>query len=359
MAAAASSARATLSGTLSDRLNPTHPAFDSALKAKWSTMSRKEKKSFIEDDAKQLEERANVNSVPAEYAFHATTDDHCETGPEAYADIAPVLHALAKVLGRSAAELAIYDPYFCTGATARHLAGLGFTNVYNKNEDFYATAKANKMPPFDVLLTNPAYSGDHIPRLFDICSKLGKPFLLLMPNYVSGKDYFAAARSQHPDTVGKILFMYPAKRYTYWTPRGLRTKQQSHSSAQGNRTSPFISFWYCYFGSYEAAVLSGIRKRKCSGAAGAGSREQRALLQMARSVHDLPPAVRPTVIYSGKPTVGSGAGAGGGRAERGPPQFTPVATATSASSSSAPAPAELAAGSKRPRPGHWKVDDEG
>ena len=40
--------------------------------------------------------------------------------------------------GKEPAQLQIYDPYFCNGAVARHLAKLGFPLCYNRNEDFYA-----------------------------------------------------------------------------------------------------------------------------------------------------------------------------------------------------------------------------
>lgn len=40
----------------------------------------------------------------------------------------------------------------------KHLNALGFAHVYNRCEDFYAKAKAG-LPEFDILLTNPAYSG--------------------------------------------------------------------------------------------------------------------------------------------------------------------------------------------------------
>jgi len=43
----------------------------------------------------------------------------------------------------------------------RHLASLGFTNVIHQNVDFWALVKANQVPSFDVLLTNPPFSGDH------------------------------------------------------------------------------------------------------------------------------------------------------------------------------------------------------
>ena len=36
------------------------------------------------------------------------------------------------------------DPYFCNGAVVRHLNALGFLNVHNVNEDFYATLAAGR-----------------------------------------------------------------------------------------------------------------------------------------------------------------------------------------------------------------------
>lgn len=39
-----------------------------------------------------------------------------------------------------------------------NLKALGFNNVYNKCEDFYSV----ETPDFDVLLTNPPYSGEHV-----------------------------------------------------------------------------------------------------------------------------------------------------------------------------------------------------
>ena len=65
----------------------------------------------------------------------------------------------AEILGKTPETLRIYDPYFCdgplgdagwavpqddsaslTGAVQRNLGELGFTQVYNRNEDFYQAA---------------------------------------------------------------------------------------------------------------------------------------------------------------------------------------------------------------------------
>jgi hypothetical protein len=57
--------------------------------------------------------------------------------------------------------------------------------VYNKNEDFYAVRRAKACPEYDVLVTNPPFSADHIDRIFKFAVASGKPWFLLIPAYVS------------------------------------------------------------------------------------------------------------------------------------------------------------------------------
>jgi hypothetical protein len=190
----------------------------------------------------------------------------------------------------------IYDPYFCAGAVKRHLAALGFTSVINECEDFYARAAAG-LPAHDVLLTNPAYSGDHIPRLLDICCASGKPFLLLMPNWVAAKGYYAAAQARHA-VLRDALYWWPQKRYVYWTPQGFRSKKQAHASAAGNRTSPFPTFWYLGLGPHRAAAAAALRALRGGPACG-----------LAEAVGELPAGVRPAEAGGGG---GGGGGSGGG-----------------------------------------------
>eukprot|EP00873_Tetraselmis_striata_P003891 jgi/Tetstr1/424155/TSEL_014761.t1 len=122
----------------------------------------------------------------------ATEDvgDHAETPAEAYAHIAPLLRRLATRLRLAPAELRIYDPYFCEGRVRTLLGDLGFTNVYNKNEDFYAAAAARACPDFDVLVTNPPFSGDNIDRCFRFAVRSGKPWFMLIPQYCAKKAFF-------------------------------------------------------------------------------------------------------------------------------------------------------------------------
>lgn len=172
-----------------------------------------------------------------EYPYIVNDDDHCETPQSAYADIAPILDAILKEKrgeDSSRSELAIYDPYYCEGAMKAHLASLGFTNVYNKCEDFYKIIEERAVPQYDVLVTNPPYSGDHPKNLIKFIKQHSenKPFLLLMPNWVYTKDYFTMLN------IETLFYVSPCARYLYTTPKGRRQKKSAKF------TSPFPTFWY-------------------------------------------------------------------------------------------------------------------
>lgn len=236
--------------TLSDRLNPVHSAYEADLKEKWNTFTKAERLAIVEADKLLMARRSSGPKI--KHPFRAEEEDHCETSLEAYTDLVPILTAIAKSLGKTTDTLRLYDPYYCNGSVITHFEKLGFPLIYNKNEDCYAAQKAGCVPPFDVLVTNPAYSGDHIVRLLRFANECGKPYCLLMPNYVATKDYFTLALGPHAE---ELCYMYPTRRYVYWTPKGLRTKEQNHSSALGTRTSPFVSFWYLHLGELDKAAF--------------------------------------------------------------------------------------------------------
>jgi hypothetical protein len=114
----------------------------------------------------------------------------------------------------------------------RNLAQRGFPRVHNKNEDFYAVVDSGNTPEYDALVTNPPYSEDHIERILRFCVGSGKPWFLLVPNYVYVNAYYAAV------TAGaKPFYLVPTTRYWYTAPRGARREKAV-------KTSPFLSFWY-------------------------------------------------------------------------------------------------------------------
>ena len=88
------------------------------------------------------------------YPYAVDDADHCETPAEAYAHVVPILQSVASSLGKAPSELRVWDPYYCQGRVKRQLAALGFPNVHNECEDFYARLRANDLPEHDVLVTS-------------------------------------------------------------------------------------------------------------------------------------------------------------------------------------------------------------
>eukprot|EP00976_Prorocentrum_cordatum_P076564 1182359-Prorocentrum_minimum.AAC.3 len=66
----------------------------------------------------------------------------------------------------------------------------------------------------------------------------------------------------------KPFYLAPVKRYYYWTPKALvkesektrveggGRKKRGHRGALGERTSPFLSFWYCGLGEMQREVVA-------------------------------------------------------------------------------------------------------
>ena len=88
---------------------------------------------------------AAVRPLPRARPFDIPSADHCETPSLAYAHIGPFLQHIATQLSpgqtpvKACASLKIWDPYFCSGTVIDRLKALGFPQVHNVNEDFYAT----------------------------------------------------------------------------------------------------------------------------------------------------------------------------------------------------------------------------
>ena len=209
-----------------------------------------------------LKAEATTPVLSRDHPFEVDAADHCETPFSAYQDIEPFLFRVALALKKPKEKLRIYDPYFCEGSVAKHLARLGFTDVYNANEDFYKVIAENRVPEHDVLLTNPPYSGDHFRKILEFCGESNKPWLLLLPNFVCRKTYYqpslgfpaddADAKkkedsdSGRPTRIEKPFFLIPdpLKPYRYWAPG--RKGYEDRNRAKG--TTPFETFWYVHMG---------------------------------------------------------------------------------------------------------------
>jgi len=177
------------------------------------------------------------------YPFAVTAEaDHAETPRRAYEHIAALLARIARALAKEPADLEIYDPYFCAGTMKAHLRAVGFPKVYNKKEDFYEMVRGGKVPQHDVVVTNPPYSLDHIPRILRWLVSNGRPWLLLVPNYVYMKDYYQPALGAA--AYKRVAYLTPPCRYTYEAPRRVADGAGKVRKSGDRKTAPYMSFWY-------------------------------------------------------------------------------------------------------------------
>ena len=72
-----------------------------------------------------------------------------------------------------------------------------------------------------------------------------KPWLLLMPQWVHKKDYYANATTKNHSNRIDPFYIVPKKRYVYLPPANFREKKESDVH---KKSSPFTSMWYCWGG---------------------------------------------------------------------------------------------------------------
>lgn len=218
-----------------------------------SSNKRKKNRKRKRSDANNNNHHAkSSNWSSASYPYPTDYNDHFETPQRAYNDIYPLLqYCLARNKNnnnRSNEAAIIYDPYFCTGSAATLMEKTFASNkqslplptpvrIHHKKADFYADIKQNRIPQYDILVTNPPYSGNHKERCLEFAvnqlKSHGRPFFLLMPNYVSTKDYFKKITSAK--TV-QVIYIAPSSNCPY---------EYIHPEGTGHAKSPFESVWFC------------------------------------------------------------------------------------------------------------------
>ncbi|CAM9367076.1 unnamed protein product [Scytosiphon promiscuus] len=200
--------------------------------------------------------RENVQrDVSKHHPFPTEYGDHFETPLQAYRDIEGALGLLSKLLGKKRKHLRIWDPYYCAGRTPRLLGQLGFHKVEHSNQDFYKLVREKRQPKHDVLITNPPYSGDHKKRCLEYCRASGKPWFLLVPNYVATKDYYRlAVLGPAAGPGGEPFYVVPETKYAFDHPEGT-----------GHTDSPFTGVWYVHCGIHNQAVFEGTAAEKRGG----------------------------------------------------------------------------------------------
>ena len=180
------------------------------------------------------------------YPYKTDYNDHFETPLRAYTDILPLMQtAMGKKKSdeqKNNPEFTIYDPYFCTGRAASLLkqtfCECNMTiNIHHKKRDFYKDIRNKRIPRHDILVTNPPYSGNHKERCLEFAvsqlKRYGRPFFLLMPNYVASKEYFRRVVLENDI---QNVFVVPAASQPY---------EYDHPEGTGHDTPPFQSVWFC------------------------------------------------------------------------------------------------------------------
>jgi len=80
-------------------------------------------------------------------------------------------------------------------------------------------------------------------KLLRYAACCGKPYFLLLPNYVYTKPYYKTALGlEGKEAEEAPFYMVPLVRYWYWPPSWAAA---SGTSRGREKTSPFTSFWYC------------------------------------------------------------------------------------------------------------------
>ena len=265
---------------------------------------------LIIDAIAQRERNRHADFLSA-WPFETSYNDHFETPTAAYTHVMPILQRLNARRQRARAstnsskkrpremdeeeqQLRVYDPYYCEGAVVEALVKLGCAReqIIHANRDFYADVTADCVPPHDLLLTNPPYSGAHKQRLLEYLlarngvgsgastpprSGGGAPFLLLMPAWVAATDYWhafllALARSRTGETARAVAIDHGREEQLTPPPRELErvagvfylspTERYSftHPQATGSADAPFHSIWFAGgFGPDEKAAIAALK----------------------------------------------------------------------------------------------------
>jgi len=189
------------------------------------------------------------------FAFDVDESDHCETPGVAYKHIAQLLREIAQAKFPqepwriASKKLQIYDPYFCQGGVKTRLSRLGFECVHNENEDFYKVCEADRVPDFDVLLTNPPFSADeHFSFALDFAMKSGKPWFMILPVHVIFRNLFTPTR----ELPFRPFFLAPQKKYNFKTPAPLPPPPKENRAKARSRSRLTHTLWTVHGGENEA-----------------------------------------------------------------------------------------------------------
>jgi len=174
----------------------------------------------------------------------------------AFRDLRPALRSVAKLCHKDCAKVRIYDPFYCEGSMKDHMNSLGFSNVYNENEDFYERVRTETVPPYDVLVSNPPFSGNHVEGILRFAVKSRRPFALLLPDFVCRKVYFQEIVAGGTP----IALIAPTEPYRFWAPGRADKGIRGRAIVPKAHGLEFGCVWVCCFWSFQKKVIRWWRK---------------------------------------------------------------------------------------------------
>lgn len=177
------------------------------------------------------------------FPYPTDYNDHFETPARAYEDILPLMQYI--LVGKQKKEATIYDPYYCAGRAATLLNDVfqkrrlqQSIRIQHDKRDFYHDIQMNTVPQYDILVTNPPYSINHKERCLDYAvnqlKQYGRPYFLLMPNYVAMKEYYR-----------KLVLNNDRIQTYYVLPSLTNPYEYDHPEGTGYDVPPFASIWFC------------------------------------------------------------------------------------------------------------------
>jgi len=112
----------------------------------------------------------------------------------------------------------LWLPFYNDGSAKELVEGLGFTDVFHENRDFFTSWKNDR-----ILIDNPPFSLKR--KVLEYAWQKNKPFCLLLPCDTLERNYFKKY-------IKGLQIIIPEKRYRY--------------NNESKVTPPFKSCWFCW-----------------------------------------------------------------------------------------------------------------
>ena len=126
-----------------------------------------------------------------------------------------------------------------------HLRKLGFQSVVNERVDFYKDVAQKTVPPYDVLVTHPPLSGNHVKQLLEFCVQSGKPYCILLPVDVRKAEYYVSTVGNQRKS--RPMYVCPQKKYAFSRPgrgRMRKTQKTEASVVREGSSGVAVMIWY-------------------------------------------------------------------------------------------------------------------